>query len=116
MDSRAPHPLRVLIANERKERLQTTTGLVAAMGHEGDAGTPHHLAPGTGVLLYADGVTEARHKGDQFGQTRLAQLVKAPGRRPVRRRSAYRRGLIGTRRDRSAIFCSRGGLTRARAR
>jgi AmiR/NasT family two-component response regulator len=34
MDSRAPNPLRVLIANERKERLQTTTGLVAAMGHE----------------------------------------------------------------------------------
>lgn len=26
-------PLRVLIANERKERLQRTTGLVAAMGH-----------------------------------------------------------------------------------
>jgi hypothetical protein len=26
-------PLRVLIANERNERLQTTTGLVAAMGH-----------------------------------------------------------------------------------
>ena len=34
MDSRAPDPLRVLIANERKERLKTTTGLVAAMGHE----------------------------------------------------------------------------------
>lgn len=34
MDSRAPNPLRVLIANERKERLQTTTGLVAAMSHE----------------------------------------------------------------------------------
>jgi AmiR/NasT family two-component response regulator len=34
MDSRSPEPLRVLIANERKERLQTTTGLVAAMGHE----------------------------------------------------------------------------------
>lgn len=34
MDSRAPDPLRVLIANERKERLQATTGLVAAMGHE----------------------------------------------------------------------------------
>ena len=39
MDSRAPHPLRVLIANERKERLQTTTGLVAAMGHEVIAGS-----------------------------------------------------------------------------
>jgi AmiR/NasT family two-component response regulator len=34
MDSRAPEPLRVLIANERKERLETTTRLVAAMGHE----------------------------------------------------------------------------------
>ena len=33
MSSDAPDPLRVLIANERKERLQTTTGLVAAMGH-----------------------------------------------------------------------------------
>jgi AmiR/NasT family two-component response regulator len=33
MSSEAPDPLRVLIANERKERLRTTTGLVAAMGH-----------------------------------------------------------------------------------
>ena len=33
MPSEAPEPLRVLIANERKERLKTTTGLVAAMGH-----------------------------------------------------------------------------------
>ena len=29
------------------------------------------------MLLYTDGVTEARHNGDQFGQTRLAQIVKA---------------------------------------
>jgi AmiR/NasT family two-component response regulator len=34
MSSEAHDPLRVLIANERKERLQTTTGLVAAMGHQ----------------------------------------------------------------------------------
>ena len=33
MSSEGSEPLRVLIANERKERLQTTTGLVAAMGH-----------------------------------------------------------------------------------
>jgi serine phosphatase RsbU (regulator of sigma subunit) len=37
----------------------------------------HHLTPGTGVLLYTDGVTEARHNGEQFGQTRLAQIVQA---------------------------------------
>jgi serine phosphatase RsbU (regulator of sigma subunit) len=34
-------------------------------------------APFSGVLLYTDGVTEARHNGDQFGQTRLAQLVQS---------------------------------------
>jgi response regulator NasT len=34
LSSEVLEPLRVLIANERKERLQTTTGLVAAMGHE----------------------------------------------------------------------------------
>ena len=33
MSPEAPAALRVLIANERKERLQATTGLVAAMGH-----------------------------------------------------------------------------------
>ena len=33
MSSEAHEPLRVLIANERTERLRTTTGLVAAMGH-----------------------------------------------------------------------------------
>ena len=33
MNSEGFEPLRVLIANERKERLQRTTGLVAAMGH-----------------------------------------------------------------------------------
>jgi serine phosphatase RsbU (regulator of sigma subunit) len=39
----------------------------------------HHLTPGAGVLLYTDGVTEARHNGEQFGQTRLARVVQALG-------------------------------------
>ena len=34
MNSGPPEPLRILIANERKDRLKLTTGLVAAMGHE----------------------------------------------------------------------------------
>ena len=33
-------------------------------------------SPGTGVLLYTDGVTEARHVGEQFGQTRLVQSIQ----------------------------------------
>jgi sigma-B regulation protein RsbU (phosphoserine phosphatase) len=39
----------------------------------------HDLAPDTGVLLYTDGVTEARHNGEQFGQTRLAHSVQTLG-------------------------------------
>jgi serine phosphatase RsbU (regulator of sigma subunit) len=53
----------------------------------------HQLTPGTGVLLYTDGVTEARHNGDQFGQTRLAQIVQSfKGQAPPRwsRRSHQR--------------------------
>jgi serine phosphatase RsbU (regulator of sigma subunit) len=34
------------------------------------------LEPGAGVLLYTDGVTEARHNGEQFGETRLAHSVQ----------------------------------------
>ena len=39
----------------------------------------HDLTPGTGVLLYTDGVTEARHNGEQFGQQRLARSVQTLG-------------------------------------
>jgi sigma-B regulation protein RsbU (phosphoserine phosphatase) len=37
----------------------------------------HDLTPGTGVLLYTDGVIEARHNGEQFGEMRLAESVRA---------------------------------------
>lgn len=35
------------------------------------------LTPGTGVLLYTDGVTEARRNQEQFGELRLADSVRA---------------------------------------
>jgi serine phosphatase RsbU (regulator of sigma subunit) len=37
----------------------------------------HHLTPGTGVLLYTDGVTEARRAGEQFGHRRLVEVVQS---------------------------------------
>ena len=43
------------------------------------AATAHQLTPGTGVLLYTDGVTEARNDGEQFGETRLAEVIQALG-------------------------------------
>jgi sigma-B regulation protein RsbU (phosphoserine phosphatase) len=36
----------------------------------------HRLAPGAGVLLYSDGLTEARHDDEQFGQTRLVHSIR----------------------------------------
>ncbi len=36
-----------------------------------------HLTPGTGVLLYTDGVIEARRKKELFGELRLAESVRA---------------------------------------
>ncbi len=33
------------------------------------------LYPGAGVLLYTDGVTEARHDGELFGPRRLADML-----------------------------------------
>ena len=40
------------------------------------------LASGKGVLLYTDGVTEARRDGEEFGQARLAHTVRALRGRP----------------------------------
>jgi sigma-B regulation protein RsbU (phosphoserine phosphatase) len=34
------------------------------------------LSPGRGVLLYSDGVTEARRDGEQFGETRLVYSIQ----------------------------------------
>jgi serine phosphatase RsbU (regulator of sigma subunit) len=43
------------------------------------------LCPGAGVLLYTDGVTEARHDGELFGPRRLADAVRSlEGRAPSR--------------------------------
>ncbi len=43
----------------------------------------HNLSPGAGVLLYTDGVTEARYNRRQFGPGRLAQSVRSlAGRSP----------------------------------
>ena len=36
----------------------------------------HRLQRGAGVLIYTDGVTEARRNGDQFGEARLTESIR----------------------------------------
>jgi serine phosphatase RsbU (regulator of sigma subunit) len=40
------------------------------------AAAAHLLPPGSGVLLYTDGVTEARRDGEQFGEARLVECIQ----------------------------------------
>ncbi len=42
-----------------------------------------HLTPGATILLYTDGVTEARRDSEQFGPDRLAELVRSMAGRPL---------------------------------
>jgi serine phosphatase RsbU (regulator of sigma subunit) len=41
------------------------------------------LRPGDMVVLYTDGVTEARHTGSFFGEARLAEVASASAGRPA---------------------------------
>jgi len=42
------------------------------------------LQPGDLVVLYSDGITEAGvHRGEEFGESRLAQVIEANGSRPL---------------------------------
>lgn len=42
------------------------------------------LQPGDLVVLYSDGITEAGvHRGEEFGESRLAQLIEANGNKPL---------------------------------
>jgi serine phosphatase RsbU (regulator of sigma subunit) len=59
-----------------------------------------HLAPGDALVLYTDGVTEARRRGELFGEVRLVRaLVDAADRRP--------QALVDAVRDAVASFADR---------
>ena len=42
------------------------------------------LQPGDLVVLYSDGITEAGvHRGEEFGESRLAQVIESHGNKPL---------------------------------
>jgi hypothetical protein len=79
----AGHPPPVLLRNSRQVRIPTTRprvplGLGHLLGAGGHSGLgEEHLEPGDRLLLYTDGVTEARNpRGDFFGLPRLIDLTE----------------------------------------
>jgi GAF domain-containing protein len=75
------HPPGLLLrADDRRiERLSTTGALLGAVG---DATWSEHrvaIPPGSTLLLYTDGVTEARSGGRFFGEGRVRRALRAGG-------------------------------------
>ncbi len=71
----------VLRADRRVEPLQSTSPLVGAFKRMKFRDSVVHLAPGEGLFLYTDGVTEARQGADFFGEERLLALLEMTARR-----------------------------------
>jgi hypothetical protein len=79
MSSEASDPLRVLIANERKERLKTTTGLVAAMGHHVIA---RSLEVSAVAVATAEAMADVALVGLGEGSEHALGLISESSRRP----------------------------------
>lgn len=75
------HPPFVLRASGGVELLERTGGLGLCLRRDFDYGEKEvHLAPGDGLLLYTDGVTEAvDERGAEFGVERIAACLQESG-------------------------------------
>jgi len=78
------NPPLVLRAGGGVERLEATGHILGILPHAHyAAGEEVALAPGDTLLLYTDGVTEARNGGDElYGLERLEEVLVAAGGRP----------------------------------
>ena len=75
----AGHP-RPLIINRQNSFLDLETGLPLGLGHSAYPERTIALSPGTHVLLYTDGITEAENGSDEeYGPDRLLQHFLRPG-------------------------------------
>jgi len=79
----AGHPSPILCHNDC--RLLRGHGCALAIGLPSDyRATEHKLEPGGLFVAYTDGVTEARSKGELFGESRVVSTVKAMRDAPAR--------------------------------
>ncbi len=78
-----PPPL-LLRTNGAVERLRATATVIGIQEDWDCAVAEVTLGPGDTLMLYTDGVTEARNEaGDEFGERRLAELLQAHYRLPA---------------------------------
>jgi sigma-B regulation protein RsbU (phosphoserine phosphatase) len=74
----AGHPL-PLVINGHPSFLALDTGIPLGLGTSAYPECTVHLPPGTNVLLYTDGITEAANPAeDEYGPARLLQHFSAP--------------------------------------
>ena len=76
--SNCGHPPALLLSsNNRVQRLHATSTVVGLFEKWDCAMEERELAPGDAILLYTDGVTEARNAdGEEFGEQRLLQAAR----------------------------------------
>lgn len=76
----AGHPQPLLVRDEHVHTLESTPRPPLGLGHLGppraDELVAHQLQPGDGILLYTDGIVEARRPGgEDFGEARLQDFL-----------------------------------------
>jgi serine phosphatase RsbU (regulator of sigma subunit)/anti-sigma regulatory factor (Ser/Thr protein kinase) len=74
------HPAPAIVRADGVEFHEPAAGLIGVMPDAGFVETFHTLEQGDAVVLYTDGVSEARRGGEQFGDRRLAEFLRSRGR------------------------------------
>jgi PAS domain S-box-containing protein len=79
----AGHPPPILLSDEGCRAVEPLYGLPLGAMEQSYAAAEFALKPGDVLVLYTDGVTEARRNGDLFGERRLLEALSvAPAREP----------------------------------
>ncbi len=83
LQASAGHPPAVRLSDSGCRIVEPAHGLPLGVLEQGYENTDFALAVGEVLILYTDGVTEARHDGELFGEKRLLEVLGgAPDREP----------------------------------
>ena len=66
-------------ASGEVERLESGGALLGILDGDVSRSVPLTLRPGDVLVIYTDGITEARHRGELFGEDRLVEVLAGAG-------------------------------------